>query len=43
MKLIQLLNNLLLSIRDANFKATKDSFVVHTLLRQFSSNKASWL
>lgn len=31
-RLIQLLNHLLLSIREVNFKATKDAFVLHTLL-----------
>lgn len=36
MRLIQLLNNLLLSIREVNFKATKDAFAVHTFFRTLS-------
>lgn len=43
MRLIQFLNNLLLSIREVNFKATKDVFVIHTLLKLLYSNKANWL
>lgn len=36
MRLIQLLNNLLLSIREVNFKTMKNAFVVHTFLEQLS-------
>lgn len=39
MRLIQLLNNLLLSIREVNFKATKDAFAVHTFLEHYPKPK----